>query len=69
MISQLNNSGLRNAVSGNLDEPKVLKQTTILANAKLTNSNRIEQLKESIDSGKYKVDLSALSQKMAQELL
>jgi len=69
MISQYNGSALRTAMNNNLGEAKEAKQTATVANAKLTGLNKIEQLKESIDSGEYKVDLSALSEKMAQELL
>jgi len=52
-----------------LNENKEIK-----ANAKLTASedgsqNKIDKLKEAISSGEYKVDLSALSKKMADELL
>lgn len=69
MISQVNNSVLRTVMGSNLSESKEAKQVGVVANSKLSSSNKIEQLKESIDSGEYKVNLSALSQKMAQELL
>jgi len=67
MISNINGSAM--AYANSLNENKEMK-----ANAKLTVSedgsqNKIEKLKEAISSGEYKVDLSALSKKMADELL
>jgi len=69
MISNINSSAVRGAYANSLNENKEVK-----ANAKLTASqdggkNRIEKLKEAIDAGEYKVDLSALATKMADELL
>jgi len=69
MISNINGSAMRSAYANSLNENKEMK-----ANAKLTVSedgsqNKIEKLKEAISSGEYKVDLSALSKKMADELL
>ncbi len=69
MISQVNSAAMRSVMNNNLSEPKESKQSATVANAKLTNDNKIEQLKESINSGEYKIDLEALAQKMAQELL
>jgi len=67
MITNINASTLRSTYS--LSENKEAK-----ANAKLTTSedgskNKIEKLKDAIDAGRYKVDLSALATKMADELL
>jgi len=69
MISNINGSALRGTYANSLNENKEIK-----ANAKLTASedgskNKIEKLKEAIDAGEYKVDLSALATKMADELL
>ncbi|QOP46147.1 flagellar biosynthesis anti-sigma factor FlgM [Sulfurimonas paralvinellae] len=69
MISNINSSAVRSAFANSLNENKEVK-----ANAKLTTSqdgsqNKIEKLKEAIEAGEYKVDLSALAEKMADELL
>ena len=69
MISNINGSAMRSAYANSLNDNKEIK-----ANAKLTTSqdgsqNKIEKLKEAIASGEYKVDLSALSKKMADELI
>ncbi|WP_457745799.1 flagellar biosynthesis anti-sigma factor FlgM [Sulfurimonas sp.] len=68
MISTINSGAVRSAYTNNLNDAKSDK-----ANAKVTTkedgTTRIEKLKESIDSGEYKVDLEAVAQKMAQDLL
>ena len=69
MISNVNSSLVRNSYSNNLNENKEIKPNAKLTTSKDGSQNKIEKLKESIDSGEYKVDLSALSQKMADELL
>jgi len=60
---------MRSVMNNNLSEQKEAKQSAAVPNAKLTNDNKVEQLKESINSGEYKIDLEALAKKMAQELL
>jgi len=68
MISTVNSAAARSAYTNNLGDAKGAK-----ANAKVSTkedgTTRIEKLKESIDSGEYKVDLEAVAQKMAQDLL
>ena len=68
MISQVN-SAMRGAINANLSEQKEIKKSAETPNAKLNENNKVEQLKASINSGEYKIDLDALSQKVAQELL
>jgi len=69
VISNINSSLVRNSYNNNLNENKEIKPNAKLTTSEDGSKNKIEKLKESIDSGKYKVDLSALSQKMADELL
>lgn len=67
MISQTNGSVLRSAyTSGEAKETKKVASATV---NKQGDTSKIEQIKESINSGEYKVDLQALSEKIAQELL
>ena len=68
MISQLNSSALRTAYSNNSGEAKETRQSSN-AGTKQTQISRVDDLKESINSGTYKVDTQALAQKMAQDLL
>ena len=67
MISQTNSSSLRGAYTNTLSEAKATKQSTNIS--KQGDISKIDRIKESLDSGEYKVDLEALSKKIAQELL
>ncbi len=68
MISQLNSSAVRSAYSSNLGESKGSSK----ANTNVTkqgDTSKIEQIKEALASGEYKINLETLSQKIAEELL
>ncbi len=68
MISQVNSASVRNAYASNSGEQKVSQKGE--ANiSKQGDMSKIEQLKESIASGEYKVNLEALSKKIAEELI
>jgi len=64
MISQANSAAIRTAYPTKTADAK----TSVNAPKQETLS-RTEQLKESINSGEYKVDLQAVSSKMADSLL
>lgn len=66
MISKVNSSVAQTIYAKNGTENKI-KENVGTENAK--ESTKLEQLKESINSGGYKVDLLSLSKKMADELL
>ena len=66
MISQTNSSAVRTAYANNFGEAKDAKDATV---SKQGDTSKIEQIKESLASGDYKVDLEALSKKIADELL
>ena len=66
MISQTNSSAVRTAYANNFGEAKDAKDVTV---SKQGDTSKIEQIKESLASGDYKVDLEALSKKIADELL
>jgi len=69
MISQFNTAAVKTAMSTDLNEQKETKKTVSAPNAQLTDENKVEKIKGSISSGEYKIDLVALSEKMAQDLL
>jgi len=69
MISQLNNSALKGTYSSSLGESKVAKEATKPEKVSSSEQTKVEQLKESINSGAYKVNLQAVAEKMAQDLL
>ena len=66
MISQTNSSAVRTAYANSFGESKEAKGATV---SKQGDTSKIEQIKESLASGEYKVDLDALSKKIAEELL
>nr|WP_321266268.1 flagellar biosynthesis anti-sigma factor FlgM [uncultured Sulfurimonas sp.] len=68
MISQLNSSALRGAYASNFGETKEAgKATTNIT--KQGDTSKVERIKEALESGEYKINLEALSQKIADELL
>jgi len=69
MISNLNSSIARHTYANNVGESKEIKPNAKLTSAKDGSQTKIEKLKEAIDAGEYKVDLSALANKMADDLL
>ena len=68
MISTVGTVGVMNAYSNTMNENKGLKNSVATA-PKQGGGTKVEQLKEAIGSGGYKVDISALANKMADELL
>ena len=67
MISQLNSSAIRNTYSSNLGNSK---ETTSKTNvSKQGDMSKIDQIKNDLNSGEYKINIEALSQKIADELL
>ncbi len=69
MIPNISNSAACGTFSNSLNKNKELKQDMKLTALKDDGKNSIEKLKEAIESGEYKVNLSVLSEKMADELL
>ena len=67
MISTANSAAIHSAYASKTSESKETKQNVDAAKQGATS--RVEELKESIDSGEYKVNIDALSNKMAEELL
>lgn len=68
MISNVNNSVAGSAYTNNATSNTQKKENASTTAAE-QKSSKVEQLKESIDSGNYKVDLSAVAEKIADELL
>ena len=67
MISQLGNSAVLNAYSNNSRDSKDVTQKTAIS--KQGDMSKVERIKDSLESGEYNMNLQALSQKIAQELL
>jgi len=69
MISQSNSASVRSAYASNFGEPKdVDKKTTTTISAQ-GDMSKVDQIKEALESGEYKVNIQALSEKIADELL
>ena len=69
MISQINNAAVRNEYPNSVSENKdVNKKTTTTVSAQ-GDLSKVDQIKESLASGEYKIDLQALSERIADELL
>jgi len=69
MISQTNSSMIRNVYTNNINENKESKQLKQASVSRQGDTSRVEQIKNALNSGEYKVDLQALSEKIADELL
>ena len=69
MISQLNSSAIRSAYTNNFAENKNVGEKAGANVSSQGDMSKIERIKESLESGEYKVNLQALSERIADELL
>ena len=69
MISQLQSANVRTEYANSSNENKEVTQKGALSVSKQGDLSKVDQIKEALASGQYKVDLQALSEKMAQELV
>jgi anti-sigma28 factor (negative regulator of flagellin synthesis) len=69
MISQTNSSAVRNTYTNNLAENKDVSKKVGTNVSSQGDMSKVERIKESLESGEYKVNLQALSEKIADELL
>ncbi|MBT5933851.1 flagellar biosynthesis anti-sigma factor FlgM [Sulfurimonas sp.] len=67
MISNLNSAAVQSAYASKMNDSNTTKQDVVAT--KQDDMSGVEKLKESINSGEYKVNLDVLSQKIADELL
>ena len=68
MISQINNASVGNAYASTLGDAKDSQKATKTI-SKQGDMSKVEHIKDALASGEYKINLEALSQKIAQELL
>jgi anti-sigma28 factor (negative regulator of flagellin synthesis) len=69
MISQANSSAVRTAYTNSLNEPKESAKKGVTTISSQGDMSKVDQIKEAIESGEYKINLQALSEKIADELL
>ena len=67
MISSMNGAFARGIYQEQAPKTKEQEKSSQLLN-KQGDTNRIEELKNSIENGKYRVDIEALAKRIAQEL-
>ena len=69
MISQANSGNIRNAYTSNFSDNKEVARKAGTAVSSQGDMSKVDQIKEALESGEYKVNLQALSEKIADELL
>lgn len=73
MISQLNNAALRNVYQNEIknsdSRAKSVQESGSSKVEKQGDLSKVDQIKNSIDSGEYKVNLQALAEKITDQLL
>ncbi len=69
MISQVSGAVVRNAYASGSSEAKEVSKKTSASISKQGDMSKVDKIKASLESGEYKIDIQALSEKIAQELL
>jgi anti-sigma28 factor (negative regulator of flagellin synthesis) len=69
MISQAGGVNVRNAYTSNLSEGKDVNKKAGTNISSQGDMSKVDQIKEALESGEYKINLQALSEKIADELL
>jgi anti-sigma28 factor (negative regulator of flagellin synthesis) len=65
----MNSAMVSSAYSNNLSEQRDVRKDAVTKISKQGDISKVEQLKGAIDAGEYKVDLEALSKRIADELM
>ena len=69
MIPQTNSASIRSAYASNFGESKEVSQKSGANVSKQGDTSKVDQIKEALESGEYKINLEALSKKIAEELM
>ncbi len=69
MISKYNSSTIGSAYASNQPESKEVTKKAETSISKQGDMSKVEKIKEALESGEYKINLQALSEKIAEELL
>ena len=67
MVSNLNSTAVRSAYTNSSVEAKKEKETTTVSQQ--GDTSKVDQIKDALASGEYKINLDALSKKIAEELM
>jgi anti-sigma28 factor (negative regulator of flagellin synthesis) len=69
MISQVNGAAIRSAYQNGETQVKNERKSNQIEVSKQGDASKVDAIKEAIEKGEYRVNLEALSQKIADELL
>ena len=69
MISQANSVNIRNAYTNTSSDTKDVNKKAGTNISSQGDMSKVDQIKEALESGEYKINLQALSEKIADELL
>lgn len=69
MISQINSSAVRSTYATNSSDTRETNKKENTTVSKQGDLSKVDKIKEALAAGEYKIDLQALSEKIADELL
>ena len=69
MIGQANSANIRNAYSNNFSDDKDVSKKAGKTVSSQGDMSKVQQIKVALESGEYKVNLQALSEKIADDIL
>ena len=69
MISQVNGAAVRSSYSSNSGQTKEASQKSVTNVSAQGDTSKVDQIKEALESGEYKINIEALSKKIAEELM
>lgn len=69
MISQANSASLSKAYTNNFTDVKDVDKKAPTKVSSQGDMSKVDQIKEALESGEYKINIQALSEKIADELL
>ncbi|MDD5158395.1 flagellar biosynthesis anti-sigma factor FlgM [Sulfurimonas sp.] len=69
MIPQVNNANVFNGYASTVAKDLNTSEKQELKISKQGDTSRVQEIKDALDSGEYKINLQALSKKIADELM
>ena len=67
MISQVNSGAIRSAYQNSSQSKEVEQKSTNVSSQ--GDTSKVDQLRETLEAGEYKINIEALSKKIAEELM
>lgn len=69
MISRVNSANVGATYANSSSQSKEVSQKAGVGVSKQGDTSKVDQIKEALESGEYKINLQALSKKIAEELM